>query len=417
MIALTALFLALAPVQDPAEPPPSVVPGTGLVVTSGSAAAPDQPSLQSRSRYVRTPRRPLRPIPTTSNRPLTAPVNSVCHVRGMESNTVMGIGLVTGLANTGDSGDAAIRFAQNTLTQYGFPVDLSGLSGNNLALVRVEGEIAAGAKPGTRFNLRVSTWGDAKSLLGGQLMSTELFDMQLGTVFATASGSITVGGGTAEGEAATAVKNHTTVGTMENGGKIEREIPTVIVNEDGVLYLDAKRGQDTLENMVSVKDAVNALFPGVARILPDGKSVRVAVPADLQPEDHIAYVNALINLEVNVQNLARVLINERTGVVVMGGDVRLHPGVVAAGNITVTIAETAEVSQPGPLSRGETVRLPRTDLTVIEEDRALTLLPQATTLNEVMDVLNVLGATPRDLISILTALSEAGLLVADIQRM
>ena len=413
MLILSTLLLAMTPVQEPV----AADAGSPVLVTTGSVAVPDQPTRRSRSRYIRTPRRRMQPLPTTTNRRLTAPVSSICSVRGMEKNTVIGIGLVTGLANTGDSGDAAVRFAQNTLTQYGFPVELSGLSGNNIALVRVEGEIAAGAKPGTLINLRVSTWGDAKSLVGGQLMPTELFDARLGTVYATASGSVTVGGASASGEAATAVKNHTTVGTMENGGKVEREIPTVIVNEDGILYLDAKRGQDTFANMVSVKEAANRLFPNVAQILPDGKSIRVAVPADLLSEDHIAYINALMNLEVDVQNLARVIINERTGVVVMGGDVRLHPGVVAAGNITVTIAETTEASQPGAFSQGETVRLPRTDLTVIEEDRALTLLPQATTLTEVMDVLNILGATPRDLISILTALSEAGLLVADIQRM
>ena len=411
---LAALLLAVAPMQDPG---PVGGDGTGVIWTAGTVEAPEQPRRRSRARYARTPRRTFKSLPGVNTKPLTAPVRSIMGVRGMESNTVGGIGLVTGLANTGDSGEAAIRVLRNVMTLYGLPFELADLSGNNIALVRVEADIPAGFKPGQRIDVRVSTVGDAKSLFGGSLMPMELFDSKFQTVYATASGAITVGGQTAEGEAASASKNHTTVGTLASGGKVEREVHTQVISDDGYLYLDAKQGRDSFSNIVAVAEATNRLFPNVARILPDGKSIRVAVPSDLRTEDHIAYVDALLRMEVNSESLARVIINERTGVVVMGGDVRLHPGVVAAGNITVTIAETSEVSQPSALSRGTTERLSRTDLVVLEEDRALTLLPQASTLNEVMDVLNVLGATPRDLISILTALSQAGLLVADIQRM
>ena len=141
------------------------------------------------------------------------------------------------------------------------------------------------------------------------------------------------------------------------------------------------------------------------------------MPADIPPALHVAYLNSLLKQEVESENLARVVINERTGVIVMGGDVRLRPGAVAQGNLTVTIAETDETSQPGGASSGQTQRLDRTQLNVEEENNALVLVPGAMTLQEVVEVLNVLGTTPRDLISILQAMSQGGLLVAEIHRM
>ncbi|MFT7678152.1 MAG: flagellar P-ring protein precursor FlgI [Planctomycetota bacterium] len=413
MTLLPAFLLALAPIQGPG--PAGGEPA--VIWVPAAVEAPAQPTGRSSSRYVKLPRRRIRGVTGITSTRMRAPVNSIMRVRGRENNVVSGFGLVTGLANTGDTGEAALRMARNIVVAHGLPVDLSDLSGNNLAFVSVRAEIPAGSKPGTPVSANVSTMGDAKSLLGGQLMFTELFDTQMENVYATASGAITVGGINASGEGASSTKNHTTVGTLPSGAKIEREIPSVIVNESGFLYLDAKIGQDTLSNMVASKEAINKLFPGVARILPDGKSLRVGVPSDLHVDDHLMFLDAILRLEVETESIARVVINERTGIVVMGGDVRLRPGLVAAGAITVTIAETPEASQPAPFSEGTTQILSRTDLVVTEENRALTMLPQAATLNEVMEVLNVLGATPRELISILTALSEAGLLVADIQRM
>jgi flagellar P-ring protein precursor FlgI len=149
----------------------------------------------------------------------------------------------------------------------------------------------------------------------------------------------------------------------------------------------------------------------------DGKTVRVRMPHDLPERDHVAYLSSILDLEVESDDLARVIVNERSGVIVMGGSVRLRPGAVAHGNLTVTIAETAEASQPGPLSAGTTQRLDRSDVAIEEEDGALVLVPGAATLSEVVEVLNVLGATPRDLISILEAMSQGGLLVAEIRRL
>lgn len=414
MTFLPVILLALAPVQDRG---PAGGSEPHVVWTPAGIEAPAQPRGRSSARYVREPRRRLRTVQGSSNPRMNAPVSSILKVRGRENNAVSGFGLVVGLSNTGDTGEAAMRMARNIIVAHGLPVDLSDLSGNNMAFVRVDAEVPAGSKPQTVISARVSTVGDSKSLVGGVLMFTELFDVQMENVYATASGAITVGGINASGEGASSTKNHTTVGTLPSGAKIEREITSVLINESGYLYLDAKVAQDTFQNMVSANRAINALFPGVSHVLPDAKSLRVGVPADLHPDDHIDFINAIMSIEVQTESIPRVVINERTGIVVMGGDVRLRPGLVAAGAITVTIAETPEASQPAAFSQGTTLRLPRTDLVITEEDRALTLLPQAATLNEVMEVLNVLGATPRELISILTSLSEAGLLVAEIQRM
>jgi flagellar P-ring protein precursor FlgI len=226
-----------------------------------------------------------------------------------------------------------------------------------------------------------------------------------------------VGGFSVEGEAARATKNHTTVGTMPHGGKIQTEVPTRIVSELGFIYLDLRSGQDTFGNLVRIVDAINALYPGVAVAARDGKTARVEVPIDLPPDQHLSYLTRILSQEVETDNLARVVINERTGVIVMGGDVRIRPGAIAHGGLIVTIAETSEVSQPGPFSQGQSERVERTALDVQEENNALVLIESAVTLSEVVEVLNVLGATPRDLISILTAMSDGGLLVAEIRRM
>ncbi len=410
---LLAMLLALAP-QDAGQGADAGQPDTR--VWTGGVEAPSQPAGRSRSRVNRTARREAGSAGRAPSA-TRAPISSLVAVRGQEDNHVMGIGLVTGLAGTGDSVEAARQLLKNLLLTRNINLDIGALSSKNVAIVRVEADLPAGIKPGRRLDVRVSTIGDAKSLEGGTLAMTELTDITGRTVYMTASGPVTVGGFLAEGDGASAKRNHVTVGLLPGGGKVEREVPTSIVSEHGYIYLDARYGHDTFGNLVRIAEAINSLFPGAAETQPDGKTVKVRVPADLPPKLHVAFLDSLLRQEVETDDLARVIINERTGVIVMGGDVRLRPGAIAHGNLTVTIAETPEVSQPGPLSNGETTTLDRTDLAVEEEDRALTMIPGAVTLQEVVDVLNVLGTTPRDMISILQAMAEGGLLVAEIRRM
>jgi flagellar P-ring protein precursor FlgI len=209
------------------------------------------------------------------------------------------------------------------------------------------------------------------------------------------------------------VRNHLTVGTISQGGKVEREVPGQLVSEHGYLYLDMRALKGSFGNAVRIADSVNAMYAGAA-VAQDAMTVRVRVPIDIPESSHVAYLASILEREVEPEDFGRVVLNERTGVIVMGEGVRITRGAITKGNLTVTIAETPEVSQPGPLSEGRTVELPRSTLLLEEEDRALTIVNGAVTLQEVVEVLNVLGVTPRDMIQILQSMAQSGMLHADI---
>ncbi len=238
--------------------------------------------LVSRSRFQRG----TNPKGGGINRPviaktLSTPVGSVVSVRGMEANVIAGFGVVTGLAGTGDSGDLVKNFMANNLRNYGMAVDATTLSSKNMAVVRVEAEIPPGAKPGALINVRVSTIGDAKSLVGGILDRCELFGPNYNFVYATASGPIMLNALSASGESGSATKNHTNVGVLPSGGKVQVEVPTSITNAHGFIHLDAKVGQGTFGNMIAVAAAINKLYPNAATVQTDGRTVKVAVPLDV----------------------------------------------------------------------------------------------------------------------------------------
>ncbi len=385
----------------------------------GGLQAPEQPQLSSSSIYETAPRIERAVLRTDAGRMgrIRARVRSLVGVRGREDNTISGYGLVIGLQGTGDTGQLATQLLHNLLLTHNINIDSTLLEPENLAVVHVEALLPAGMKAGRRIDARVSAIGDSTSLVGGNLINCELFDTQGEDVYATASGPITVGGFSFSGDGASATKNHTTVGTLPGGATIQKEVPTHIVSEHGYIYLDAKRNHDSYGNMVRITAAVNRLFPGAAVAVPDGKSVMVTVPSDLPESQYVAFLDSLLQQEVETENLARVVINERTGTITMGGDVRLRPGVIAHSNLIVTISETPQISQPGPASDGQTRAVPRTDLVVREENSPFVLVQGATSLEEVVEVLNYLGTTPRDMISILIEMSESGMLIADIRRM
>jgi flagellar P-ring protein FlgI len=420
LLALLLLTLQGAtPIQPvPAPTPvPTPTPASAPVkLEPRGIEAPAQPTAESASSWSRTGRF----APLGLKRPqgdFSTPIQNLVAVRGQEDNSVMGIGLVTGLSGTGDSVEAARQLLRNMLLTRNINIELGALASKNIAIVQVEATLPAGIKPGRRIDVTVSAIGDSVSLQGGTLTMTELTDISGRNVWATASGPLTVGGFQAEGQSATATKNHVTVGTLPEGGKVEREVPTTIVSDHGFIYLDMRSGHDSFGNCVLITEAINRLFPTSASALPDGKTIKVHVPDDLPEAAHVAFLHSLLKQEIYSENVARVIVNERSGVIVMGGDVRLRPGAIAQGAITVTISESPNASQPGPLSNGQTTLLPRTKVDVQEENNALVLVPGAVTLQEVVDVLNVLGTTPRDMISILQAMAQGGLLEAEIRRM
>ena len=405
------LFVALALPQD--APPPQVVPVP--VYGAGAIEAPAQPSGRSSASYTRGARFVPEPSGVTPGA-IRAPIGTLVDVRGQEDNDLVGVGLISGLAGTGDSTNMVRQVLANLLLANNIRIDPQQLTAKNVALVRVEAVLPPGIQPGRRIDVRVSTLGDCKSLSGGTLTLCELTDLTGATVYATASGPVTVGGFLAEGDGATTVKNHVTTGIIPDGAKVERGVPSRLVSEHGYIYLDARPSHASYSNLVRIVEAVNELFPSVAETATDGRTVKVRVPEDIPAAHHMAYLDAILRREIEPTSFAKVVINERSGTIVMGEGLRLRPGAIAYGSITVTVAETPEVSQPGPLSNGTTERVARTDLSVEEENNALAYVPGAVTLQEVVDVLNVLGTTPRELIAIVESMAQAGLLMAEIER-
>ncbi|NUQ50539.1 MAG: flagellar basal body P-ring protein FlgI [Phycisphaerae bacterium] len=337
-------------------------------------------------------------------------------MRGQEENTVTGIGLVTGLAGTGDSVNMTRQLMQNMLLSANIRSELQQLTPKNCAIVAVEATLPPGVQRGRRIDVRVSTLGDAKSLQGGLLSNMELRDFN-GVVWATGTGSINVGGFMAAGASASVQKNQVTVGTIIGGGTVQRTLASELVSEHGLIYLDLRAAQSSYANLVRICDAVNTIFPSAAEAATDGRTVKLRVPADLPKSAHVAYLDAVLRLEIEPSLQPFVVVNERTGAIVIGDGVRLRSGAIALGGLTVTIAESPETSQPGPMSNGQTQTNPRTEINVDEAANGLVMVPGAVTLDEVVEVLNVLGTTPRDLIQILEAMHQAGILLAEVRRM
>ena len=404
---------ALWPVADAAQgaqpvAEPAAQPAPDLDIVIGALGSPDAPRGASRARLQRSPRTEYELARGTSSR-LSVRVRDLARVRGQEANTVHGIGLLTGLSGTGDSGTAARIHLSNLLRTANINLDASQLASNNIAIVWVEAHLPPGVKPGRRLDGKVSSIYDAESLVGGSLVWCELTDPTGTTVYATASGSVTVGGFSAEGDGATAVKNHLTVGLVSNGVKVEREVPSRLVTEQGFVYLDLTSKTGSFGNAVRIADAIDERFGGSA-VAMDAMTVRVAVPQGLDRSDEVPFVGTLMEIPLEPEASSRIVINERTGTIVLGEQVRIGRGAITKGNLTVTIAETPEASQPAPLSGGTTEVLPRTDLLIEEEDRGLSLVNGAASLAEVVEVLNVLGVTPRDMIDILQSMAQAGML-------
>lgn len=423
MIQLALLF-ALCAVQNPlplaltpAPSNPQATPAGVLLAPEGGVQAATQPSTHSTATYTQGERSVPKLGRTTASTRVRAPLGSLVTVRGQEDNHVSGIGLVTGLGGTGDSVNFIRAPLTNFLLTHNIKIDPQQIASKNAALVSVEATIPPGTQPGQKVDVRVSAFGDAKNLESGVLLFTELSDASGNEIYATAAGPITIGGFSKEGEAGKVSRNSVTVGTLTLGGKVERAVPSNLVSEQGYIYLDARSVHGSYGNLVRISDAINALYNGVAQPLIDGRSVRVRVPEDLPESQYMAFVDTILRREIEPDDFARVLVNERSGVIIMGEGVRLRPMAVTFGNLTVTVAESKETSQPSPLSTGRTKQQPRTDINVHEDNNGLVLIPGAATLEEVVEVLNVLGTTPRDLISVLEAMSQGGMLLAEVQRM
>jgi flagellar P-ring protein FlgI len=342
-------------------------------------------------------------------------IKDLVNIEGVRENQLIGYGLVVGLNRTGDflnNIPFTKQSLQAMLERLGVNIRGQTINTGNVAAVMVTANLPAFGTQGTPIDVTVSALGDAKSLQGGTLLVTPLLGAD-GNVYAVAQGSIAISGFQAEGEAAKIVRGVPTVGRITNGAIIEREIEFQL-NRLTTLKLALRNPDFTTAKRIAA--AIND-FIGAPTAEPlDPSTVDIGIPHKYQG-NVIALLTEIEQLQVVPDLGARIIIDERSGVIVMGREVRVSTVAVAQGNLTVTISETPQVSQPPPLSRGQTRVVPRTRVGVQEDGKKLALVSEGVSLQQVVDGLNALGIGPRDLIAILQAIKAAGAIQADIETM
>jgi flagellar P-ring protein precursor FlgI len=345
----------------------------------------------------------------------TSRIKDLANVEGVRQNQLIGYGLVVGLNGTGDTLNN-IPFTRQSLQamleRLGVNIRGQQIRTGNVAAVMVTANLPAFGTQGTRIDVTVSALGDSKSLQGGTLLVTPLLGAD-GNVYAVGQGSLAISGFQAEGEAAKIVRGVPTVGRISNGAIIEREIEFAL-NRLGQVRLSLRNPDFTTARRIA--SAVND-FIGTPTAEPlDPSTVQLTIPPKFQG-NVVALLTEIEQLQVEPDLSARVVIDERSGIIVMGRDVRVSTVAVAQGNLTVTISEAPQVSQPQPFSRGQTRVVQRTRVGVQEDGKRLALVREGVSLQQLVDGLNALGIGPRDMISILQAIKAAGAIQADIEVM
>ncbi len=348
-----------------------------------------------------------------------ARVKDITSVAGVRANQLYGFGLVIGLAGTGGGSDLTGEVAQNMLERLRVARGLSQLDASNVAAVMVTAELPPFARKGNRLDVTVSALDQSTSLRGGTLLLTPLVGAD-GETYAVAQGPITVGGFAFGGAATTVQQGHPTVGRVPDGAIVERELRTTFLHKDGVTLSLHRADFATATRIASAIEQCGA----AKAVALDAGTVRVILPETLALNDLMRRISEIQTLQVTPDAQAVVVINERTGTVVAGQDVTISSVAVSHGNLTVVTQELPEVVQPPPLApRGATTEtVDRTAMRIIEQplpgqEGGLSVLNRGTTVSEVARALNLLGASPRDIISIFQAMKEAGALHAELRIM
>lgn len=338
-------------------------------------------------------------------------VKDIATVAGVRDNQLVGYGIVVGLDGTGDKTPFTVQSVKSMLAQFGVTVpDDQRITLKNAAAVTLSADLPPFAKKGQKIDITVSSIGDATSLRGGTLLMSPMRGAD-GQVYAVAQGNLVVGGLSAGGDDGSRITvNVPSVGRIPNGATVEREVLSPFMEGDS-LTLNLHTPDFTTANRLA-KSINDLIGPDSAQPV-DAGAVSVNAPRDRS--QRVAFVSLLENLEVRPGEApARVIVNSRTGTVVIGQHVRVMPAAVAHGNLTVTITEDPQVSQPAPLSQGETVVTPSTSVAVEEEDNRMFLFEPGVTLNDIVVAVNRVGAAPSDLVAILEALKQAGALRAEL---
>jgi flagellar P-ring protein precursor FlgI len=342
-------------------------------------------------------------------------VKDLVEVEGIRDNMLVGYGLVVGLNGSGDSLKNAPftqQSLQTMLERMGVNTRGTTMQTKNVAAVMVTANLPPFAAQGTRIDVSVSALGDAKSLQGGTLLVTSLFGAD-GQIYALGQGPVSIGGFTASGDAASVTRGVPTAGRIANGAIVEREIA---FNLDAQKTLRLSLRNPDLTTATRIASAVNAYMGGGIAEATDPSTVKLTVPNGY-PHGVMGMLTDLEQVKVDPDETARVVIDEQSGVIVMGADVRISTVAIAQGNLTIRVTETPQVSQPAPFSNtGTTTTVPRTQINIDDsKGNKMAVLHEGVSLQNLVDGLNALGVGPRDIISILQAIKAAGALQADIQ--
>lgn len=349
----------------------------------------------------------------SSQAEVSIPVMDLVDVQGIRENQLVGYGLVVGLDGQGDRNQVKFtsQSVTNMLRQFGVQIDDStDPKLRNVASVSVTATVEPMAGPGQKLNVVVSSIGDAKSLRGGTLLLTPLRGID-GEVYAVAQGNVVVGGVSAEGKSGSKIVINTpTSGRIPGGATLEREVPSDFSEQQHIVLNLRKPSFTTAKNIT--REINNIFGPDVAVAK---NNVRINIRAPKETQQRVVMMSMLEEISVvEGRKPARIVFNSRTGTVVIGKSVKVSEAAVSHGNLTVTIAESQQVSQPNAFADGETTVVDQSQLDVSEERAQMAIWPPGTELNTIVNAVNSLGATPTDLMSILQALHEAGALNAEL---
>ena len=351
-------------------------------------------------------------------------IKDIVSIKGVRSNPLTGFGVVVGLNGTGDASNLTTQALNNWLRRHNIkPGSLGDLSSKNIASVAVTASLGPFARQGSTVDLTVSAIGNTKSLQGGVLLATELMGQDR-QVHAVGQGAIMVGGFAAAGKSASITKNHVTVGTIPNGGHVEKEELATFV-ENGEVTLQLRNPDFATANEIA--KIVNTLHPNSAHA-PDAGAVRVVVPKDMGKTKVANLITSIGALTVNVDAPALVVINERTGTIIVGQNVAISAVAISHGNLTIILREEEKVVPGAPFSKGASMKERSSHITAVEDagntgdgkgpktkKKILHYIDRQPKVKELADAINSMGVTPRDLISIFVALKKAGALQAELK--
>ncbi len=342
---------------------------------------------------------------------LSTRLKDIAAIEGVRDNQLIGYGVVVGLDGTGDTTQNKFTFQAmaNLMERMGLTLDPTAFQMRNTAAVAVTADLPPFSKVGSRIDITVSSLGSAKSLQGGILLITPLLGAD-GEVYAVAQGPISIGGFNASSGGAGVSKNHSTVGRVPSGALVEKEVD---FNFGELNNLNLVLHQGDFTTVDRTVNRINTEFGPIAKAR-DYRTIQISVP-DGYRENPIRLLASLENLSVEPDQAARVVINERTGTIVFGEQVKISTVALAHGSITVTISSQLNVSQPPSFSQGQTVVSEEQKTDIAEEDAHFTLFGPTTTISDVVKTLNALGATPRDIIAILQAMQSSGALQAELR--